>query len=53
MESFILHGLIIAGCLGSAGAYIRHFPNKQIRVGRYATGLLIFRGVSSRAIRLL
>ena len=42
METSILHGLIIAGCLGSAGAYIRYFPNKQVRVGRYATGLLIF-----------
>ncbi|MBM3262930.1 MAG: cytochrome c biogenesis protein CcsA [candidate division Zixibacteria bacterium] len=40
MDAF-LHGLIMAGYLGSAVAYIRHFPGRQSRVGRYATGLLI------------
>jgi cytochrome c-type biogenesis protein CcsB len=41
MGFFVLYGVIMAGYLGSTWAYIRHFPNKQVRVGRYATGLLI------------
>lgn len=41
MSYSLLHGLIVAGYLGSAAAYIRHFPTRQLRIGRYATGLLI------------
>ena len=41
MTASLLHGLIMAGYLGSAVSYIRHFPSKQFRFGRYATGLLI------------
>lgn len=37
----VLYGLIMAGYLGSAIAYIRYFPGKQFHIGRYATGLLI------------
>lgn len=37
----VLYGLIMAGYLGSAVSYILHFPSKQLRLGRYATGLLI------------
>lgn len=41
MSISILHGLIVVGYLGSAVSYIRHFPSKQFRIGRYATGLLV------------
>jgi cytochrome c-type biogenesis protein CcsB len=37
----LLHGLIMAGYLGSAVSYIRHFPGRQFRIGQYATSLLI------------
>lgn len=41
MGMTLLHGLIIIGYLGSAISYIRYFPSKQLRVGQYATGLLV------------
>ena len=41
MSFFLLPGLVVAGYLGSAAAYIRYFPSRQHRIGRYATGLLI------------
>ncbi len=41
MTASLLQGLIMAGYLGSAVSYIRHFPGGQFRIGRYATGLLV------------
>ncbi|MBT5876086.1 MAG: cytochrome c biogenesis protein CcsA [Candidatus Latescibacteria bacterium] len=41
MTASLLHGLIMVGYLGSAVSYIRHFPTRQFRIGRYATGLLL------------
>ena len=58
MITVLLHGLILAGYLTSTLYYLRHFPSKQYRTGRYASGLFVaalifhsaflaFRGIQS------